>query len=124
MKNKKWLGVLGGSGFLLLIKGLSGLLANIWNRPSSSWRTAITVADVLVYLLVVGMLYALVHMIAVSDVLDRKRLALTVVLLAVGTAFLMWLPLFDFVLFSLHPMVLVIGGALLLPAMGNLSFHS
>lgn len=124
MKKKRWVGVLGGSGFLLLIKGLSGLLANIWNRPSSSWRTEISMADVLVYVLVVGALYTLVHMIANSDVLNRKRLVLIVAFLSVLMALLIGFPLFDFVLFSIHPMILVITGALLLPAMGNLSFHA
>ncbi|MDE1549425.1 hypothetical protein [Jeotgalibaca caeni] len=115
MKRNQLVGALGGSGFLLVIKGIAGVVENIWMRPSSSWRTALTIQDFLLYFLFLISIQMLVSAFRSARPSFWKLIPL--VLLA-GLLFL--IPLFDTTLFSVHPVILVLLGASLLPMMGQL----
>lgn len=117
------LGVVGGSGFLLIIKGTIGLVESIMLRPSSHWRTAITLGNVFVYLVILlGTVFVLQTLLSPNFPDQKSRLIIGSTIGAVLFAVLLtlFLPLFQTVFFRIHPVILILAGAVLLPAMGNL----
>lgn len=120
------LGVIGGSGFLLIIKGVGGLIESVFERPSAQWRTGITFGNLFLYLIII-----LVTMITVNTLTSmthqKKRIyqiiGVTTVTIFVAFVLTLTVPFFKITLFGIHPMILVLAGAVLLPVSGNLSFR-
>lgn len=128
MKFKKQdiLGVLGGSGFLLIIKGIIGLVESIMKRPSSHWRTDITVGNLLAYVIILTGMTIVVQTLQSTDYSKRISsvvLGVTLFVMALFFFLVFTVPFFQNLLFQIHPVILILAGAVLLPAMGNLSLR-
>lgn len=120
------LGVIGGSGFLFIIKGVGGLIESIFERPSAQWRTSITIGDIFMYLIVILAAMFIVNRLTSQRIQKNKKywiLGSTVVTLLLLFIFTIIVPFFQTILIGIHPMILVLIGAVLLPASGNLSLR-
>lgn len=120
------LGVIGGSGFLLIIKGVGGLIESIFERPSAQWRTDITFGNLFLYLLIV-----FVTLVAIKKVPSKKYqkknvyqiLSVSIAIITLALILTFAIPILQVTMIRIHPVILVLAGAVLLPASGNLSFR-
>ncbi|UJF16346.1 hypothetical protein LZ578_04255 [Jeotgalibaca sp. MA1X17-3] len=120
------LGVIGGSGFLLIIKGVGGLIESIFERPSAQWRTDITFGNLFLYLLIVFITLVAIKKVP-SKKIQKKNIyqILSVAIVIITFAFILTftIPILQVTMIRIHPVILVLAGAVLLPASGNLSFR-
>lgn len=121
---KALLGVMGGSGFLLIIKGFGGLVESIFKRPSAQWRTDITFGNLFLYLIIV-----LITLIAVNYLTFKKNkkkriyqiVGVTIAIVSFAFILTLTIPIFQTTILGIHPVILILAGAVMLPASGNLT---
>ena len=119
------LGVVGGSGFLFIIKGVGGLIESIFERPSAQWRTSITIGNILMYIIIILAAMLIVNRLTSQGNKKNKKywILSSVVIVLLLFILTIIIPFFQKILIQVHPMILVLIGAVLLPASGNISLR-
>lgn len=113
MKQKDFFRLTVGTlGFLFIIKGISGFVQQATVRPSSAWRSPITVRDLLVSLYICVCVPLLIRF---FDQRQSKRWLTVFLLFFIFIIF--WLLPLDTETLSLHPMTFFLTGFVLLPAL-------
>ena len=119
------LGAVGGSGFLFIIKGVGGLIESIFERPSAQWRTSITIGNILMYIIIILAAMLIVNRLTSQGIKKNKKywILSSVVIVLLLFILTIIIPFFQKILIQVHPMILVLIGAVLLPASGNISLR-